>query len=232
MRRYISTIRPQHMIGLASLAVFAMCIPTSSYGQSGTKQDSQAAGSSTKQMQPAMEGYCPVCVNDKQQMVKAGFSSVFDGKTYFFAGQKEKTSFDANPAKYVPALGGDCVVAYKKMGKRVPGDVHHWASHNNRLYLFSNEMAKNEFNANPEAFADVDLAFDGLCSVCKVEMKQDIAGKPELGVIYGGMRYYFPAKEQRDMFIANPVKYAIPNPAAQADGSGTKPAQGSGSAKR
>lgn len=54
-----------------------------------------------------------------------------------------------------------------------------------------------------------DLALDGKCSVCKVEMNQDMSGDPEVFVLHGGMKYLFVSDEQRKMFLANPTKYSV-----------------------
>ena len=82
----------------------------------------------------------------------------YDGKTYYFPGEKQKEVFLADPAKYVPALGGDCTVCYVKLGKRVPGNVHHAAFHGKRLFLFPGDAQQQEFLANAEKYANVDLA--------------------------------------------------------------------------
>lgn len=231
MRQYLPEVRAHHIFAMLSLAAFVMLLPPSTNAQSGSKQTGSAskatasntAGSSTKEIKPALEGYCPVCIVDMKKWVKgnAEIKSTFDGQTYLFPGQEQKATFDANPAKYTPVLGGDCTVAYKKMGQRVPGDIRQATIHNDRLFLFSNEMAKNEFAANTEAYANVDLALGGKCTVCKIEMQKDIDGKPEFAAFHQGVRYYFPGEEQRAMFLANPAKYAVSNPANQPMGSGS-----------
>ncbi len=221
-----------------ALMTFLICWPAFASAQSGKKpstlrrsgtqqQTTQGVGSNTKQgsdskatQQLAMEGYCPVCIVDMKKWVAgdARFQSTFDGKTYRFPAATQKATFDANPAKYAPVLGGDCVVALKKMNKRVPGNIRQAAFYGSRLFLFANEMAKNEFLANLEAYANVDLALGGKCTVCKVEMKKDVAGKPEISTVFHGMRYFFPTKEQQAMFHTNPKKYAVGQPS----GSGSK----------
>ena len=144
----------------------------------------------------------------------------YDGRTYYFPSEKQKELFLANPAKYVPALGGDCTVCYAKMGKRMPGNIRNAAFHNQRLFLFPSADLKKEFLAQPDQYANVDLALDGKCTVCRVEMNQDVSGKPEIAVVHQGFRYLFPSEEQRKMFLANPAKYAI-KPMASKQGSGT-----------
>jgi len=198
-----------------------MLLPPSAtaFAQSGAKQDSDnrpvnpqtQEGSGQANMQPALEGYCPVCIIEMKEWVKGNpqISAVFDGHLYLFPSEEQKKMFEANPTKYVPVLGGDCVVAYQKMDKRVAGNIRQAAMHEDRLFLFSNDMAKQEFLKNPEAYAKADVALDGKCTVCRVEMNKEVAGNPEIGVLYQGLRYYFPEDKQREMFIANPQKYAV-----------------------
>ena len=96
--------------------------------QAGSGSESRAqSGSATiaKESRVGLEGYCPVGIIDMKKWVR-GVSAQqvkYDGKTYFFPGPEQRKMFLANPAKYVPALNGDCVVCYANMKKRVPGNV-------------------------------------------------------------------------------------------------------------
>jgi YHS domain-containing protein len=137
------------------------------------------------------------------------FSVVQDGKTYLFPGEEQRQMFVKNPDKYTPALGGKCTVCQVEMGKDVEGTVHFAAIHQGRLFLFPGDEQKQMFLKNPSKYAGVDLAADGKCTVCRVEMQKDVQGKPEFAVIHNGLRYRFPSEEQRQMFIANPSKYEI-----------------------
>jgi YHS domain-containing protein len=153
---------------------------------------------------------------------------VYDGRTYRFANQQGKRMFQADPAKYVPALGGDCVVALVKNGKRVPGNIRHASFHDGRLFLFSNADAHKMFRAEPATYANSDLAYGGNCVVCRVGMQQVVPGKLELAVVHKGFRYLFASADQRNEFLANPAKYEM-NATA---GSSTRPPAGSGSGRR
>ncbi|QDT04976.1 YHS domain protein [Rubripirellula lacrimiformis] len=174
--------------------------PSSSAPGSGTKANGNAVG---------LQGYCPVCVVNMKKWVKGNpqFSAKQDGKIYLFPNDEQKNVFLSDPAKYTPVLGGDCVVALVEMHKRVPGDLTFAVAHQNRLYLFANEQAKKMFQANPAKYENADLALDGKCSVCRVEMNQDVAGQPQFTSIYNGLRYQFPGLEQQKMFDNNPDKY-------------------------
>ena len=69
--------------------------------------------------------------------------------TYYFPNAAVKQTFDAAPARYVPALNGDCIVCYEKAGKRVPGSIRFASLHRGRLLLFPSEAEKRAFNENP-----------------------------------------------------------------------------------
>lgn len=186
-------------------------------GQSASKSQPGASdGAKTRDI--ALEGYCPVCIIELKKWVrgKPEYQVKYDGRTYFFPGQKQKEMFLVDPAKYVPAFGGDCTVCYAKLGKRVPGNIRHAALHEERLFLFPGDEQKQAFLADPEKYADVDLALDGICAVCRIELNKDVPGKPEIAAYHKGLRYLFPSDEQRKMFLANPEKYAVqPRPNQQ-----------------
>ena len=204
------------------------------------------SGQRTSRQAPlALEGYCPVSILEMRKWVKGdpAYRVVYDGRTYLFANEQGKKMFEANPAKYVPALGGDCVVALVKMGKRVPGNIRHASIHDGRLFLFSNADALKMFQAEPPTYASSDLAYRGNCVVCRVGMRQVVPGKPELAVVHKGLRYLFPSTTQRGEFLANPAKYevnATDGPPSQtgsatrppASGPSTRPPAGSGSGRR
>ena len=111
----------------------------------------------------ALEGYCPVCVTKMGKWVKGNVANraTYDGKTYYFPSQREREMFVSDPAKYVPALGGDCTVCYAKMKKRVPGNIRHASFHDGRLFLFLNADAHKMFQAEPATYANADLALGG-----------------------------------------------------------------------
>lgn len=194
-----------HRMFVAAVAALSMWLTASGqvHAQSGSK-------GSVAKSNVALEGYCPVCVGDMNKWVpgKKEIQATYDGKTYYFPSEKQKQMFVADPAKYVPALGGDCTVCLANMGKRVPGSIRHAAFHEHRLFLFPSAEMKKEFQAHPDKYANVDLALDGNCAVCQVEMKKEMPGKPDIAAIHQGMRYLFPSEKQRDMFLAKPAKYA------------------------
>ncbi len=159
----------------------------------------------------AIEGNCPVCLV-KSNKVKIGqpeYVSVHDGRRYLFPGPKEKRMFDADPSAFTPALGGNCTVCKVEKGKNVLGKVEFYLTYKDRLYLCPSCKELDRFMAYPDKYARADIALDGYCAVCRIDMGKDVKGKPELALDYKGNRYLFPTAKQRDIFLANPTKYAV-----------------------
>ena len=176
---------------------------------SGSTLSGSGSTSPAANIPVAMNGYCPVCILDMRKWVKGDprYAVVVDGKKYLFPGEAQMQKFLANTTKYTPAMNGNCVVCYAAGKGMVPGTVFHTARHKDRLYMFPSEDVKAKFMKNPSSFENVDLAFGGMCAVCRVEIKKDVPGKPEFGTILGGKRYYFPGQEQKMMFLGDTAKY-------------------------
>ena len=157
----------------------------------------------------ALGGACPVCLVKSNKVVpgKAEYASVYDGQRYLFPGREHQRMFDADPEAFIPAMGGKCTVCKVEMNKDVEGQAEHHLTHNGRLYLFPSQKQLNMFEANPAKYADADVALDGYCPVCKVELGKDVKGKAEFAASYDGKRYLFPGRKQLDMFKSNPSKY-------------------------
>lgn len=184
----------------------------------------------------AMRGFCPVCLVQMRKWVpgEPRFAAIHDGKQYRFPDARRLQMFRANPTRYLPALGGDCVVHYVKTGQRVPGSLTHGAVHGGRIYFLASEEHRQQFLAAPERYRDADLAMGGDCVVCRVNMNRQMPGSPQLTSIHGGIRYRFAGLEQQRMFAAEPGRYV---PAALAvkhkQGSATRNGSGGdGSAPR
>lgn len=202
--------------GITVALITSVSVTSTASAQSGTrtapKSGTPAGSGTTSQVNStALQGYCPVCVVEMKKWIKGNpqFAAQHDGKTYLFPGDEQRQMFLKNPQKYTPALGGDCVVALVELGKRVPGNLNFGALHDGRLYLFVNEKAKGMFLADREKYANADLALNGKCTVCRVEMNKDVAGSPEFMSVYQGLRYQFPGEKQQQMFNQNPAKYKV-----------------------
>jgi YHS domain-containing protein len=197
----MSSARISHRRVLAgSLLALAMVVAGLA-GPARAQQSAQRIG---------LEGYCPVCVLDAKEWAKGSpdHQATYDGVTYYFPNETIKAKFVANPAKYVPALGGDCVVCLAKAGKRVPGKTDHAARHDNRIFLFPSDKEQSIFAKNPKEFANVDLALNGECAVCLVKANKHVPGKAQFTEIYKGLRYQFPSPAEQAAFRKDPASYA------------------------
>jgi YHS domain-containing protein len=213
--------RKSRFASLALITSMTLASPAA-WAQSGTRQPAPGSPPSAGQAQApvALRGYCPVCLVNMKKWVpgRPEFSVVYDGHTYRFPGQEQMQMFQDDPSKYTPALHGDCIVCLKNMNQRVPADLNIGQFHQGRVYFFPSDEQRQMFRSDPAAYADADLALGGTCSVCRVEMNQEVPGKPEFAVHHRGLRYQFPGPQQRDMFLANPEKYAVPPAAAEGSG--------------
>ena len=154
-----------------------------------------------------LDGYCPVCViaAGKWEKGSAEITSTYDGVTYLFPNQEIKQKFEMSPAKFVPALGGDCIVCLVSANKRVAGSVNFSTLLDGRLFLFPNAETKAAFEENPAQYQDLDLAADGNCVVCR---NQTIKGSTDFTEVYQGMRYLFPSADAAAEFRRAPQQYA------------------------
>ena len=158
-----------------------------------------------------LDGYCPVCILDARKWEKGSpeHSATYDGVEYRFPNAAIREKFLANPARYVPALGGDCIVCYAKLGKRIPGKVEYAARYDNRVFLFPGAKEQQAFLSNPKEFADADLSLKGDCAVCLVHHNKRVPGKPEFTEIRDGLRYLFPSAREQAEFRKDPARYAV-----------------------
>lgn len=208
-------------------------------GSSSAGSGSATAGNTSRAVEVALDGFCAVCLTEKRDWVagSADHQVAFDGQTYRFPGTDQMAMFQADPSKYAPVLGGDDVIEYGRTGKRVPGKLVYGARHADKHYFFVSEANKEAFRAAPLQFVNADVALGGACVVCQVDMRQRMAGNPQIAAQHDGMRYFFVGAQQRDAFVANPAAYvsSVPAPGSGTRGSGsggrTAPA-GSGSSRR
>ncbi len=159
--------------------------------------------------EPALDGNCPVCLVKMNKLVPGSkqHTITFDRQVFYFPSAKEKAMFAADPARFAPALGGDCVVCQVKMGVRMPGKSEYAVVHNDRIYLFPSAKEKALFQADPASYTKADLGLFGYCPICLSKMKQWVPGKPEHVSVYDGRRYLFPSAKEKAVFDAEPASF-------------------------
>lgn len=169
----------------------------------------------------SMRGFCPVSLAETKQWAPGDprFTVVYDGKVYRFPDARRLQIFSADPVRYAPALGGDCVVSFAKAGQRTQGDLGSGVRQGGRIYFLRGAQEREAFLANPSAFADADLVLGGECVVTRVDTNQQRPGSPQLTLIHNGLRYRFAGLNQRRAFMASPTRYTAETPATPQRGS-------------
>ena len=95
-------------------------------------------------------GRCPVGMAS-QKLIQANdeVSIDHDGCRYFFADETAREEFKLSPEKFVPVLGGDCIVTFARTGDRVTGNCV--ANHQGQQFWFADAQARADFKSDPEA---------------------------------------------------------------------------------
>lgn len=152
-----------------------------------------------------IDGYDLTALVDQQKLVKgsARFAARFDRHTYHFESRESRKRFLRTPHRYVPALGGDCVVCFADKGVRVPGSTRHAVLHNKRLYLFPDSETRKVFREDPGKYEDIDLVANGNSIVWAVNRGHQVPGLPAWTVVVDGLRYQFSSAEERGAFLQN-----------------------------
>jgi YHS domain-containing protein len=95
------------------------------------------------------------------------------------------------------AFDGYCPVTLKKLNKWTLGSSAFGAIHRGRTYLFVGTAERDQFLADPDAYAPVFAGYD---PVLLLEKHQTVAGRREFGYSFDGRFYLFSSKETRDKF--------------------------------
>ncbi len=75
--------------------------------------------------------------------------SMHNGVKFLFSSAGNKSLFDSNPEKYMPQIGGYCVVAAAH-GKVEVTDREHFGVYKNKLYFTTNKKAYNMWMKDQE----------------------------------------------------------------------------------
>jgi len=92
----------------------------------------------------AIQGYDPVAYFTQNKAIegKKTISQQYNGATYYFSSEANKTTFTKDPAKYEPAYGGYCAYAMA-FGDKVKIDPETFKVKEGRLFLFYNFRFNN-----------------------------------------------------------------------------------------
>lgn len=84
-----------------------------------------------------MSGYSPVSYLDQHKAEPGSprFAAVYQGVTYFFVSAEQRSAFEKNPERYMPAYGGYCAFGCSVDSQFVP-DPTSFEIINGRTHLF------------------------------------------------------------------------------------------------
>lgn len=156
-----------------------------------------------------LEMNCPVLIIEEHRLVKGDrqYASIYDGVTYFFSSRDAQAKFDADPVRYIPALGGDCVVCFADSGTRTPGVLQFASIYKDRLYLFPDGRSKQVFDNAPQRFDNVDLVGYGKSIVWLSARNRHVRGSARFSEVHNGYRYQFVSNVDRAEFAKDPGRY-------------------------
>jgi YHS domain-containing protein len=99
----------------------------------------------------AIQGYDPVAFFKQNRPVKGNpqFESKYNGARYLFVSAEDKSTFDANPAKYEPQFGGFCAYGVSQ-GHTAPVKIEAFQIVNDRLIMQYDLSVKKEFNKDQQ----------------------------------------------------------------------------------
>ncbi len=130
------------------------------------------------------------------------------------AGQSEVSDGEAIPRAVLVsytaatppvALNGYCVVELVKNGHWVKGDLRWTVVHKGFIYRLSGPAQRQQFLADPEAFAPVNLGND---PVLAVEEHRSVPGQAAYCATYNGRLYMFASAATQAQFNQAPQRYA------------------------
>ena len=102
----------------------------------------------------AVQGYDVISYrNDAPVVGSAQFTAEYEGATYQFANQANLDTFNANPAKYVPAYGGFCAYGVAK-GKKFEVDPTAYKIVDDVLYLNFNKSIQKKWLKKTDKYID------------------------------------------------------------------------------
>jgi YHS domain-containing protein len=100
----------------------------------------------------ALQGYDAVAFHTIGNATKGNpaIAAEYNGYKYFFASKENKTIFEKEPEKYIPAYGGYCAYGVS-VGQLFPVEIDTWEIVDGRLVLQYSQDVKREFARQKEA---------------------------------------------------------------------------------
>jgi len=117
---------------------------TTVFAQEGSHTESKSA----------LNGQDPVVLSKgKHEKGDQEFRADYDGYTYLFLSQRNRSTFKDSPEKFAGQDHGNCPVAKVMMHREMKGQPEIFSVYQGKIYLFANQDAKKAFDASPSKFA-------------------------------------------------------------------------------
>ncbi len=101
----------------------------------------------------AIKGYDPVAYFTESKPVQGDpkISYSYEGAEWYFASEKNRDAFKADPVKYAPQYGGYCAFGASK-GYKAPTEADAWTIVDGKLYLNYNTKVRTEWNKDQPGY--------------------------------------------------------------------------------
>ncbi len=104
----------------------------------------------------ALDGFCCVDLCTREQWTPGDprWTAAYQGRTYLFAGPKQRQRFLAAPNRFAPMCSGNDPVFSADENRRVTGRTDFCVTYDGRLYMFSSAATLKRFQGNPRRYVD------------------------------------------------------------------------------
>ena len=126
-------------------------------------------------------------------------------------GIKPASAVGQKTVSFALGIQGYCPVSIYKddkdqlaENKWIRGDIKYLALYDDVVYFCASADKRQAFLADPGKYVP---AYNGKCTVCKVEEDLDVLGSVQHTYRYNNRLYLFPGQASKQMFVDNPEKY-------------------------
>ena len=110
------------------------------------------------------------------------------------------------PLRCRPSLHSYCPVELTRNGRWTPGDLRWTVVHNGLVYRLSGPAQRQQFLADPEAFAP---AYSGNDPVLAMDQHRTVPGQAAYCTTCNGRLYMFSSAATQSQFNSDPQRYAV-----------------------
>ncbi|HLL95924.1 MAG TPA: YHS domain-containing (seleno)protein [Spirosoma sp.] len=136
----------QHILRLTILLLLSI---TTAFAQQPAGRRSEVFAPNGK----AINGYDPVTYFTESKPVEGDPKIAYNylGADWYFASEKNRDAFKADPEKYAPQYGGYCAFGTSR-GYKAPTQADAWTITDDKLYLNYNTKVRTEWNKDQAGY--------------------------------------------------------------------------------